>query len=218
MKINDVIVVPMCGFVPGSHMGHALDLMRLTNHVIPSCLNKQEVKTIIGISEERKTSWTWDSFMPNMRADIFRKQIYQACIMENLKEVNPENVLTPYVKTVGETLRLAYQQVASEPDRHLHLIVGRDRVDMAQTLLRSVLKTPEAHGLPTRAFTFISISWPYLKRYKNFSGTMMRQACADEDYSLFDEMIGDGVDLNSKNMAYEITVSAIKHGLLKIKR
>lgn len=190
---NHVAIIPLAAFSPCSHMGHAIDLGILLD-TVPG------VRKHVGISSKA------DLFSPELRRDIFEKQI--------------QGVKTPFDiqvrKTAGETIRAAFKDVAAEANRVLHIVVGDDRKDKAEELKKSILACH--HGLPWNAFSEVHIHTPGTKRPHGLSGTKMRQAAFDGNMEIFEKHMGNmWMESDLQYFMYKIR-QAIIDGELTIQR
>lgn len=156
-------VIPMTGFVPVSHMGHAKDL--------GSSLNELPGTKHIGISGKS------DAYSPEERKDVLQRQW-------------GSGVTAHSVTGAGETIRKAHDSLPATGKKVLHILVGHDRKSFADGLKKSLEagKIKEMEGL---SFDEINIHHPKdTDRSHGMSGTKMRQAAADGDVETFHKHLG----------------------------
>lgn len=185
-------VIPLVGFSPISHMGHAHDL--------GGAMKKLPGKKHVGISQ------TADVFSPEERSKIMKKQWGQ-------KDVNHH-----FTKSGGDTIGHAYHQLPKDGKKHLHILVGADRKEFGHGLKKALEagKIPEMNG---HKWDSIHVHTPADEgRTHGMSGTKMRAAAAVDDHETFHHHLGP---MFSKDEAKEIhgkVKSAILSKKLKIKR
>lgn len=185
-------VIPLTGFSPISHMGHAQDL--------GSALSRLPGTKHIGISSKS------DVYSPEERKHILRRQWDDA---DNNIHV---------VKSAGDTVRRAYDSMPESGRKVLHLLVGHDRKDFAAGLKKSLEagKIPEMEG---NKFDDIQIHHPDdVDRKHGMSGTNMRTAASTGNVDEVHRHLGS---MFSRAEAEEHTKrmgDAIKSGAIKVKR
>lgn len=189
-------VVPLAGFSPISHMGHAMDL--------GSKLRSLPGTKHVGISEKAGL------FSPEERKAILSRQW--------ATEKNEEPIQHHVVASAGETIARAHASLPKKGRRVLHLLVGSDRVDFAQKLKTSILagKIKEMQG---KTFDRIEIHTPDdQNRTHGMSGTAMRTAARDEDLPTFRKHLGPTFAKQEATAIMQRMKKAIDTGVLKVKR
>lgn len=185
-------VVPLTGFSPISHMGHAQDL--------GGALSQLPGTKHIGISSKS------DLYEPEERKNILRRQWK-----------DPDNNVH-VVKSAGETVRKAYDSLPDSGRKVLHLLVGHDRKDFANGLKKSLEagKIPEMEG---NKFDEVQVHHPAdSDRSHGMSGTNLRTSAVGDDVGEVHRHLGP---MFSRAEAEEHTQrigDAIKSGALKVKR
>ena len=189
-------VVPLAGFSPISHMGHAMDL--------GSKLRSLPGTKHVGISEKAGL------FSPEERKAILSRQWTTT--------KNEEPIQHHVVASAGETIARAHASLPKKGKRVLHLLVGSDRVDFAQKLKTSILagKIKEMQG---KTFDRIEIHTPDdQNRSHGMSGTAMRTAARDEDLPTFRKHLGTAFAKQEATAIMQRMKKAIDTGILKVKR
>lgn len=185
-------VIPLVGFSPISHMGHAHDL--------GGAMKKLPGKKHVGISQKA------DVFSPEERSHIMKKQWGQ-------KDVNHH-----FTKSGGDTIGHAYHSLPKGGKKHLHILVGGDRTEFAHGLKKSLEagKIPEMNG---HKWDSIHIHTPDDSgRAHGMSGTKMRAASVMGDHEEFHRHLGKEFSKEeSKGIMHRIK-HAIENKQLKIKR
>lgn len=184
-------VIPLMGASPISHMGHAIDLGGIMK-------NKVGFK-VVGISDNTKL------LNHNQRLRIIDRQW------------NQPDVQFKIVKSAGETIAHAFDNLPNNGKKILHLIVGADRRNLAEGLVKSLeaATVKEVNGL----WDEIDIIEANEFRYHGLSGTAMRQAIADNDHYEFIRHIGASIfALEETAHLFKLFKMAIEHGELKVKR
>lgn len=185
-------VIPLVGFSPISHMGHAHDL--------GGAMKKLPGHKTVGISNKA------DVFSPNDRSKIMKKQWGQ-------KDVNHH-----FTKSGGDTIGHAFHKLPKTGKKHLHILVGADRKGFAEGLKKSLEagKIPEMNG---HKWDHIHIHTPSDEgRSHGMSGTKMREAAHKGDHETFHKHLGTHF---SKEDAHKISgriKQAIESKQLKLKR
>ena len=191
-KEHHASVIPLVGFSPISHMGHAHDL--------GGAMKKLPGKKHVGISQKA------DVFSPEERSHIMKKQWGQ-------KDVNHH-----FTKSGGDTIGHAYHSLPKDGKKHLHILVGGDRTEFAHGLKKSLEagKIPEMNG---HKWDSIHIHTPDDSgRAHGMSGTKMRAASVMGDHDEFHKHLGkDFSHDESKGIMHRIK-HAIENKQLKIKR
>jgi cytidylate kinase len=184
-------VIPMVGFSPISHMGHAADL--------GGSLSSLPGTKHVGISGKS------DVFSADERKDILSRQWGQG------------NQSVHIVKGAGETIRRAYESLP-QGRRHLHILVGHDRKDFAEGLKKS-LEAGKIKEMGDDKFDSVTLHYPKdTDRSHGMSGTRMRQAAGRGDVDEVHRHLGSSF---SKEEAGKITnrmKGAIDSGKLKLVR
>jgi hypothetical protein len=164
---HHTVCVPLTGMVPLSHSGHAKDL----GETVKSLPGTKHV----GISG-KSTAYT-----PQERAKVLERQWGGG--------VKAHNVVG-----AGETIRAAFNSMPKKGRKVLHLVVGHDRLALAQGLKKSLEegKIKEMHHKNgVHKFDEIHIHLPKdTGRSHGMSGTKMRQAAHDGDIETFHKHLG----------------------------
>lgn len=194
---HHVSAIPLVGFSPISHMGHAHDL--------GGSLKKLPGKKHIGISKKA------DVFSPEERKHILHKQW------------NSEGTKTPVhvhlAGSAGETVRHAYDSIKDKKGKKvLHLLVGHDRKDFAHNLKKS-LEAGKISEMEGHKFDEIHVHHPEdSERSHGMSGTNMRAAAHSGDFETFHKHLGHAF---SKDEAHKV-MAKVKEGIdskkIKLKR
>ncbi len=185
-------VIPLVGFSPISHMGHAHDL--------GGAMKKLSGKKHVGISQKA------DVYSPEERSSIMKKQWGQ-------KDVNHH-----HTKSGGDTIGHAFHSLPKDGKKHLHILVGADRKGMAEGLKKSLEdgKIPEMNG---HRWDSIHIHTPSDEgRSHGMSGTPMRAAAAAGDLKTFHKHLGSHFSSDEAKAHMDKIQSAIVSKKLKIKR
>ena len=185
-------VIPLVGFSPISHMGHAHDL--------GGAMKKLPGKKHIGISQKD------DVFSPEERSHIMKKQWDQ------------EGVNHHFTKSGGDTIGHAYHSLPEGGKKHLHILVGGDRVEMAHGLKKSLEagKIPEMNG---HTWDSIHIHTPEDSNRKHgMSGTNLRSAAVTDDHDEFHRHLGHAFSKNESESIRQKVKGAIVSKKIKIKR
>jgi hypothetical protein len=156
-------VIPLVGFSPISHMGHAHDL--------GSALHKLPGKKTVGISSKA------DLYSPQERSHILKRQWHG---------VDAEH---HFATSAGTTVAHAYHSLPKDGKKHLHLLVGHDRADMAKHL-KSSLEAGKVKEMGEHRWDSISVHHPKAGRTHGMSGTNMRAAAASGDKAEFHKHLG----------------------------
>jgi hypothetical protein len=185
-------VIPMVGFSPISHMGHANDL--------GSKLASLPGSKHVGVSSKA------DLFSPEERKGIMNKQW------------GGKNTATHIVSGSGETIRKAYDAMPKTGRKVLHLLLGADRAGMAASLKKS-LEQGKIKEMEHHKFDEIHIHAPTdSDRSHGMSGTKMRQAAADNNEAEFHRHLGSMFSRNESNKIMNRVRSGIQSGAVKLKR
>lgn len=185
-------VIPLVGFSPISHMGHAHDL--------GGAMKKLPGKKHVGISQKA------DVFSPEERSHIMKKQWGQ-------KDVNHH-----FTKSGGDTIGHAYHSLPKDGKKHLHILVGGDRTEFAHGLKKSLEagKIPEMNG---HKWDSIHIHTPEdSDRKHGMSGTNLRTSAVNGDHEEFHRHLGHAFSKSEADSIREKVKGAILSKKLKIKR
>lgn len=185
-------VIPLVGFSPISHMGHAHDL--------GAKMKQLPGKKHVGISNKA------DVFSPEERSHIMHKQWGQ-------KDINHH-----FTKSGGDTIGHAYHSLPKEGKKHLHILVGGDRKDFAHGLKKSLEagKIPEMNG---HKWDSIHIHTPDdEERHHGMSGTNMRNAVHNDDHETFKKHLGPAFNDKEAHHIRGKIKSALDDGRIKVKR
>jgi len=185
-------VIPLVGFSPISHMGHAHDL--------GGAMKKLPGKKHVGISQKA------DVFSPEERSHIMKKQWGQ-------KDVNHH-----FTKSGGDTIGHAYHSLPKDGKKHLHILVGADRTEMAHGLKKSLEagKIPEMNG---HKWDSIHIHTPEdSDRKHGMSGTNLRTAAATGNHEEFHRHLGHMFSKDEAHKIHDKVKEAIISKKIKIKR
>lgn len=185
-------VIPMVGFSPISHMGHASDL--------GGKLARLPGQKHVGVSSKA------DLFSPEERKGIMSRQW------------GNKDTTTHVVSGAGETIRKAYDAMPKTGRKVLHLLLGADRAGMAAGLKKS-LEQGKIKEMEHHKFDEIHIHAPDDgDRSHGMSGTRMRQAAADGDEKEFHRHLGSMFSRNESNKIMGRVKSGIESGAVKLKR
>lgn len=191
-EVHHASVIPLTGFSPISHMGHAKDL--------GGAFSKLPGKKHIGISSKA------DLYSPEERKDILHKQW------------GHDDLQTHITKSGGDTIGKAYHSLPKTGKKELHILVGHDRVGMANGLKTALEngKIPEMKG---GKFDKIHIHTPEdSERSHGMSGTNMRKAAESKDLDTFHKHLGNMFSKDEAKKHMNKIHDAIKDGSLKVKR
>jgi hypothetical protein len=185
-------VIPLTGFSPISHMGHAKDL--------GGAMAKLPGKKHLGVSAKS------DVFDPSERASILHRQW------------NQKDLHTHVVKSAGETVANAFHSLPKNGKKHLHLLVGSDRKEFAEGLKKS-LEAGKIKEMGEHKWDHIHIHYPEDgDRSHGMSGTKMRTAVANNDINEFHRHLGDSFSRDEAEKLHGRIKDAIDSGKLKVKR
>jgi hypothetical protein len=192
-EVHHASVIPLVGFSPISHMGHAHDL--------GGALAKLPGKKHVGISSKA------DLFEPKERLSILHKQWGHG------KETR-----FSLANSAGETVAKAFHDLPAHGKKHLHLLVGKDREDFAKGLKHS-LERGDVKEMGDHRWDKIHIHFPEGEdRYHGMSGTKMREAAANDDLKTFHHHMGPMFSEKEAHSAMKKIGNAIKTRQLKVKR
>ncbi len=186
-------MIPMVGFSPISHMGHAHDL--------GGALKKLPGHKHIGISQKA------DLFQPEERKKILHKQWGSS-----------DDHHVHIVNSAGVTSRHAFDSMKGNGGKHLHILVGHDRKDMANNL-KHALENGKIKEMEHHKFDSITIHHPEdTDRSHGMSGTNMRKAAADKDHAEFHRHLGPMFSKKESEGVMNKIHHGLKSGALKVKR
>ena len=193
--VHHTSVIPLVGFSPISHMGHAEDL--------GAAMEKLPGKKHIGISSKS------DLFSPKERSDIMKRQWGQNHIQHHV------------AASGGEVIAKAHASLPKTGKKALHILVGADRADFAHGLKRS-LEAGKIKEMEGKKFDEIHVHTPEdTERTHGMSGTKMRMAALDNKPSANKEFQKHLGNMFSKDEAMKIKdkiKSGITSGKIKVKR
>jgi hypothetical protein len=186
-------VVPLTGFSPISHMGHAKDL--------GGSLSKLPGTKHVGISSKS------DVYTPKERGDILSRQWG-----------GKSKPSVHVVKSAGETVRAAHDSLPEGGRKVLHILVGHDRADFAHGLKKS-LEAGKIKEMEGRKFDDIQIHHPEdTDRSHGMSGTNMRNAAAKGDVETFHRHLGPMFSKQEAARHMKKIKGALESGAIKVKR
>jgi len=189
--IHHTSVVPLVGFSPLSHMGHARDLGGILSN-LPGSKH-------VGISAKS------DVFSPEDRKDVLNRQW-------------GSNVKAEVSNSGGATIANAFNSMPKTGKKVLHIVVGSDRRAFAEGLMKS-LHAGKIKEMGDNKFDEIHIHTPEDEgRSHGMSGTKMRQAASDGDIETFHKHLGSMFSRKEAQSMMDKTKTAIDSGQLKIKR
>lgn len=185
-------VIPLMGLSPISHMGHALDL--------GDALSKLPGARHVGISTKA------DVYTPGERSEILNRQWQQ-----------PNLSIHP-VKSGGDTIARAYSALPPTGKKHLHILVGADRVEFANGLKKS-LEDGKIKEMGDSRWDSITVHTPEdLAREHGMSGTKMRTAVANNDFETFHRHLGPMFSVEEAREHFNKIKTALDSGQIKVKR
>ncbi len=186
-------VIPLTGFSPISHMGHAKDL-------------GEKMKSLPG-TKHLGISNKSDLYSSEERSEILHRQWKQP------------NVQHHFVKSGGETIRKAFDSLPKNGKKVLHILVGHDRKDFAEGLKKS-LELGKIKEMDTNKWDSIHIHHPDdTDRSHGLSGTNMRKAANENNLDEFHRHLGkDEFSKDEAKFHMKKFKDAIDNSSLKIKR
>ena len=193
-KEHHVTAVPLVGFSPHSHDGHAKDLGQAV-HDTPG---KHKV---IGMSAKA------DHFSPDERRSIFKKQLDH----HGFKGISIKSS-----SSAGETLRHAKEKIGNKAGKHvLHLVVGADREKWGHSLAGAIKdgKIEGAHFHEVHVHTPADSG-----RSHGLSGTKMRQHAHDNDLNGYHKHLGPAFSKSQAQKIMNKTREGIENKTIKLKR
>lgn len=184
-------VIPMTGFVPVSHMGHAKDL--------GGTLSKMPGTKHVGISGKS------DAYSQKERQDILQRQW-------------GKGVTAHGVTGAGETIRKAHDSLPEKGKKVLHLLVGHDRKSFAEGLKKS-LEAGKIKEMGDKKFDEIHIQHPEdTDRSHGMSGTKMRSAALAGDINEFHKHLGPMFSRKEATEHMNRIKKGIEDGTIPLKR
>ena len=185
-------VIPLTGFSPISHMGHAKDL--------GSELKTLPGKKHIGISSKSEL------YTDKERGDILHKQWGDKDMKHHI------------VKSGGETIAKAFHSLPKNGKKHLHILVGHDRKDFAHGLKKS-LDAGKIKEMGDHKWDSITIHHPKdSNRSHGMSGTNMRNAAEKGNVKEFHRHLGNMFTADEAKKHMQKFKSGIASGQIKVKR
>lgn len=185
-------VIPLTGFSPISHMGHAKDL--------GSTMKSLPGQHHVGISSKS------DVYSDEERSNLLRKQWEQP------------NLRTHIVKSAGETIANAFHALPKTGKKVLHLLVGADRKNFAHGLKKS-LEDGKIKEMGDHRWDEIHVHHPEDEnREHGMSGTKMRDAASRGDIGVFHQHLGSAFSAAEAKRHMKKVADALKSGQIKVKR
>lgn len=184
--------IPLVGFSPISHMGHARDL--------GGAMSKLPGTKHLGISSKS------DVFSPEERKGILERQW------------GSTGTNVHVVSGAGDTIRRAHDSLTGKGRKVLHILVGKDRESWAHGLKNS-LEQGKIKEMEGRKFDEIHVHTPEdSDRSHGMSGTKMRAAAVNDDKDEFHRHIGPMFSGNESEKIRSKVKGAIQSGQIKLKR
>ena len=185
-------VIPMVGFSPISHMGHAADL--------GGAISRLPGTRHLGISSKA------DVFTPTERKSILDRQW------------GDTGTTVHIVSGAGETVRRAHDSLPKGGRKVLHLLVGKDRESWAHGL-KSSLEQGKVKEMEGRKFDEIHVHVPEdTERTHGMSGTKMRNAAANDAADTFHDHLGPMFSRAESEKVRTRIKDAIQSGQIAVKR
>jgi len=190
-EVHHTTVVPITGFTPFSHMGHAKDLGE-TMHKLPGSKH-------VGISGKS------EAFSSDERKEVLQRQWGKGT--------------TAHVVTgAGETIRKAHDAMPKTGRKVLHILVGHDRKSMAEGLKKS-LEAGKVKEMEGKKFDEIHIHHPEdTDRSHGMSGTKMRAAAHASNLAEFHKHLGPMFSKDEANKYMKRVKLGISTGSIPLKR
>lgn len=186
-------VIPMVGFSPISHMGHAKDL--------GSSLKNLPGHKHVGVSQKA------DLFDPKERQSILHKQWQHG-----------DETRFHATNSGGETVGKAFHELPAHGKKHLHILVGHDRKDFANGL-KSSLEAGKVKEMNGHKWDSITVHHPEdTMRTHGMSGTKMRDAAGKDDIKTFHKHLGPMFKDQEAHRIMKKIGNAIKTKQIKVKR
>ncbi len=184
-------VIPLVGFSPFSHMGHAKDL--------GDAMKKLPGKKHIGISHKD------EGFSDEEKSSILNRQWRQKDLQHH------------HVASAGVTVSNAYHSLPAGK-KVLHMLVGHDRKDMVHKL-KSSLEAGKIKEMNGKHWDEIHIHHPEnTNRDHGMSGTKMRTAASKGDIPTFSKHLGPHFSTAETLKIYDKVRSNIASGKIPLKR
>lgn len=185
-----VSAIPLVGFSPISHMGHAIDL--------GGTMKKIPGEKFVGVSNKS------DFIGPEERKHIMEKQWGDVGAKIN------------FANKPDETLKNAYDSVKNKTGKKiLHIVVGKDRESFGNNLKKSI----ENRKVPGAEFDEVHVHMPDDEnRTHGLSGTKMRQAALDGNTAEFHRHMGAMFSDKESNAMMNRIKSGIQSNKLTVKR
>lgn len=191
-EVHHASVIPLVGFSPISHMGHAKDL--------GAAMKELPGQKHIGISSKA------DVFSAKERGDILTRQWKQPDITHHASTSG------------GATVAAAFHALPKHGKKVLHMLVGSDRVDMAHGL-KNALERGKIKEMGAHKWDAIHVHTPQdADRSHGMSGTKMRTAASSGDDKTFAKHLGPMFNPKETARIQKKVHSAIKSGDLAVKR
>jgi hypothetical protein len=185
-------VIPLTGFSPISHMGHARDL--------GSAMKSLPGEKHVGISSKA------DLYSGDERSNILKKQWGQ------------QNLKTHLVKSGGETIANAFHSLPKTGKKVLHILVGHDRKDFANGLKKS-LDAGKIKEMGDHKWDEIHIHHPEdVNREHGMSGTNMRNAAHEGNLKVFHRHLGSSFSSAEAKEHMKKFQKGIASGAIAVKR
>ena len=193
-EVHHASVIPLTGFSPISHMGHAHDL--------GGTLSKLPGHHHIGISSKAET------FTGEERANILKRQWKD----------RSKNLKVHVDSSGGSVVSKAFHALPTTGRKVLHILVGHDRKSFAEGLKKSLEdgKIKEMNG---HKWDEIHIHHPEgEERGHGMSGTKMRTAVANGDSETFRKHLGSDFSAKEADSIQNRIKSAIDKGEIQVNR
>ena len=193
-EVHHASVIPLTGFSPISHMGHAHDL--------GGTLSKLPGHHHIGISSKAET------FTGEERANILKRQWKD----------KSKNLNVHVDSSGGSVVSKAFHALPKTGKKVLHILVGHDRKSFAEGLKKSLEdgKIKEMNG---HKWDEVHIHHPEgEERSHGMSGTKMRTAVANNDSETFRKHLGSDFSHKEADDIQKRIKGAIDKGELQVNR
>jgi hypothetical protein len=186
-------VVPMAGFSPFSHMGHAKDLGD-TMMALPG-------KKFVGISSKA------EAFTPQERGNILERQWSR----------KNDKVHAHVITGMGEVIRKAHDSLP-EGKKVLHLVGGSDRKKFIEGIKDSLQKG-KVKEMEGKSFDEVHTHYPTDEnRSHGMSGTKMRKAAFEGDVETFHAHLGPMFSRPEATKLMKKVKSGIAAGTIPLER
>lgn len=191
-EVHHASVIPLVGYSPISHGGHAIDM--------GSALAKLPGQKHVGMSSKA------DVYSPEERSEIMKRQ-WQI-----------PGIQTHSTNSGGDTIGRAFHNLPKTGKKVLHLLVGHDRVGFAEGLKKS-LEAGKIKEMDGHSWDEIHIHTPEdTNRSHGMSGTKMRTAVANNDFDEFHRHLGSMFSKDEAKQHFNRIKAALDSGQLKVKR